>query len=630
MASRVTGYAHSTWAKQGKNDQMDSTFFGFDMSSAVPWMLMGALIAALLIFLLQALIGTKRRLRAEIAALQASLAGERNNLNDQRGRIHQLEEDSSNYQTALADASKRAAQGAETVKTHEATISSLKRDIDSRYIQIKGFEEELARHTGENNALKRAHAAASDQIARLTAESDQGNQAKAEATKLRSDLSQALANFAALRTEFDQRTQVFTAKSDQQARLQSEYDALSKSAASQADELQRIKAEYARAAADMDSKLKLASSHGDELQRVKSDLARVTAELDATTRLAAEHATAAQKLQGQVAEVSANDGEAAKLRGEIQRLASERDAKAELASHHIEHGQKLQAELAQHAANADVASRLVSAREAELEALRNELANLKSAATRAAAPDTTYAAAGLAAQAEEIQRLRLVITNLQSEIEAKSRHAAAALASAAGATGAAATIAGSSAIAAPAAASGSSAAPAGSNGSTSAASPAPAYATSNGFASSPAAVRPDVNATLPPEGHAPATQAIPTPAASSAPKPLPEPPRPAAPAASRSDLNHLRSVKSEALRTANQDDLKLIQGIGPLIETRLNALGVTSYAQIASWNATDVERFSEAFDIRGRIQREGWIEQAKILASGQHTHFSSQFTVGQS
>ena len=101
----------------------------------------------------------------------------------------------------------------------------------------------------------------------------------------------------------------------------------------------------------------------------------------------------------------------------------------------------------------------------------------------------------------------------------------------------------------------------------------------------------------------------------------------AAPSVGR-DFNHLRSVRSESLRSADFDDLKRIRGIGVLIEKRLNTLGVTSYNQIANWTNADIDRVSQTLDFKGRIERENWVEQARILSSGGHTEFSRRVDGG--
>src|SRR6185295_17296965 len=76
-----------------------------------------------------------------------------------------------------------------------------------------------------------------------------------------------------------------------------------------------------------------------------------------------------------------------------------------------------------------------------------------------------------------------------------------------------------------------------------------------------------------------------------------------------------------ALRPAapTQDNLQRIGSITPEIEHRLNAQGVTRYAQIAQWSAADVERFEKQLLAGGRIARENWIEQAQILSRGGDT-----------
>jgi predicted flap endonuclease-1-like 5' DNA nuclease len=99
-----------------------------------------------------------------------------------------------------------------------------------------------------------------------------------------------------------------------------------------------------------------------------------------------------------------------------------------------------------------------------------------------------------------------------------------------------------------------------------------------------------------------------------------------------SNVSHLRSVRSEAFlgeegarspRPAGAaDDLKRIRGIGVLIEKKLNSLGISHYEQIANWTGADIERISRLLDFKGRIERENWIEQARILATGGQTEFS--------
>ena len=82
-------------------------------------------------------------------------------------------------------------------------------------------------------------------------------------------------------------------------------------------------------------------------------------------------------------------------------------------------------------------------------------------------------------------------------------------------------------------------------------------------------------------------------------------------------------------RSAAPNDLKRIRGIGVLIEKKLNSMGVVAYEQIANWNAGDIDRVSQSLDFKGRIERENWVEQARILASGGATEFSRRVDRGE-
>jgi len=75
--------------------------------------------------------------------------------------------------------------------------------------------------------------------------------------------------------------------------------------------------------------------------------------------------------------------------------------------------------------------------------------------------------------------------------------------------------------------------------------------------------------------------------------------------------------KAEAAEApAGADDLKKLSGVGPALEKKLIEGGVTTFAQIAAWTEEDVAAFDEKLNFKGRIEREGWIEQAKELAKG--------------
>jgi predicted flap endonuclease-1-like 5' DNA nuclease len=64
------------------------------------------------------------------------------------------------------------------------------------------------------------------------------------------------------------------------------------------------------------------------------------------------------------------------------------------------------------------------------------------------------------------------------------------------------------------------------------------------------------------------------------------------------------------------DDLKQLSGVGPALEKKLNENGVTTFAQIAGWSKADIDDMDGKLSFKGRIEREGWVAQAKKLAKG--------------
>jgi len=77
---------------------------------------------------------------------------------------------------------------------------------------------------------------------------------------------------------------------------------------------------------------------------------------------------------------------------------------------------------------------------------------------------------------------------------------------------------------------------------------------------------------------------------------------------------------------AAADDLSRIKGLGPKIATLLGELGVTSFAQIAAWSEEDVTRMDAQLGrFAGRITRDQWVEQARLLAAGDEAGFTEKF-----
>lgn len=83
-----------------------------------------------------------------------------------------------------------------------------------------------------------------------------------------------------------------------------------------------------------------------------------------------------------------------------------------------------------------------------------------------------------------------------------------------------------------------------------------------------------------------------------------------------------------ATRPDNADELKRIKGIGAVIEETLNKLGIYRFEQIASWNEDNVSWVEKFLAFPGRVDREGWISQARTLDSGGTTEFSNRVDKG--
>jgi len=71
----------------------------------------------------------------------------------------------------------------------------------------------------------------------------------------------------------------------------------------------------------------------------------------------------------------------------------------------------------------------------------------------------------------------------------------------------------------------------------------------------------------------------------------------------------------KAGKAAAGGDLKKLSGVGPALEKKLIAAGVTSLEQVAAWTEADVSKIDEELSFKGRIEREGWIAQAKELTA---------------
>lgn len=84
-----------------------------------------------------------------------------------------------------------------------------------------------------------------------------------------------------------------------------------------------------------------------------------------------------------------------------------------------------------------------------------------------------------------------------------------------------------------------------------------------------------------------------------------------------------------APKAGKADDLKQIRGVGPSLEKALNDMGVWHFAQIAAWSPAEVAWVdANLVKFKGRIARDNWVEQAKLLAAGGQTEFSERVKKG--
>jgi predicted flap endonuclease-1-like 5' DNA nuclease len=67
------------------------------------------------------------------------------------------------------------------------------------------------------------------------------------------------------------------------------------------------------------------------------------------------------------------------------------------------------------------------------------------------------------------------------------------------------------------------------------------------------------------------------------------------------------------------DDLKLIVGVGPVIERMLYQMGIATYRQIARLTERDIDEIEARLrEFPGRIRRDGWVTQARALHVGKY------------
>ncbi|PWK57489.1 hypothetical protein [Silicimonas algicola] len=161
-------------------------------------------------------------------------------------------------------------------------------------------------------------------------------------------------------------------------------------------------------------------------------------------------------------------------------------------------------------------------------------------------------------------------------------------------------------------------------------------------ASSPsgAAASPDPKpAPVPPPDPAPIPDPDPAPMPDPDPAPVPDPapaaiePEPAAHETSEAMADTAgpgeRPSGLDAPRGGEADDLKRIKGVGPKLEKLLNSLGFWHFEQIGNWSASEIAWVDHNLEgFKGRVTRDKWVSQARMLADGGETDFSKRVDKG--
>lgn len=81
-------------------------------------------------------------------------------------------------------------------------------------------------------------------------------------------------------------------------------------------------------------------------------------------------------------------------------------------------------------------------------------------------------------------------------------------------------------------------------------------------------------------------------------------------------------------RDGKPDKLQMISGVGPKLEKTLHGLGYFHFDQIAAWGKDQVDWVDEHLRYKGRIERDEWIAQAKLLAADDMEQFNKLYGSG--
>lgn len=90
----------------------------------------------------------------------------------------------------------------------------------------------------------------------------------------------------------------------------------------------------------------------------------------------------------------------------------------------------------------------------------------------------------------------------------------------------------------------------------------------------------------------------------------------------------LRPKGIAAARSGKADNLQRISGVGPKNEKTLHGLGFFHFDQIAAWTSEEIAWVDDHLNFNGRILREEWTAQARLLADGKEDEFRKLYGTG--
>lgn len=73
-------------------------------------------------------------------------------------------------------------------------------------------------------------------------------------------------------------------------------------------------------------------------------------------------------------------------------------------------------------------------------------------------------------------------------------------------------------------------------------------------------------------------------------------------------------------------DLTTLKGLGPKVAAQLAELGITSIADLAALSPAEADRIDASLGtFQGRMARDRWVEQARLLAAGDRAGYEAKF-----